>query len=71
MGGAKGDFSMGKISLDERLKREKEKLHRLVEEAINNGIPIIQDEAVMRQNRKVDALVVRLQKELGHHMRKE
>ncbi|SDG61731.1 hypothetical protein [Desulfosporosinus hippei] len=62
---------MGKISLDERLKREKEKLHRLVEEAINNGIPIIQDEAVMRQNRKVDALVVRLQKELGHHMRKE
>ena len=62
---------MGKISLDERLKREKEKLHRLVEEAINNGIPIIQDEAVMTQNRKVDALVVRLQKELGHHMRKE
>lgn len=56
---------MGKISLDERLKREKEKLHRLAEEAINNGIPIIQDEAVMRQNRKVDALVVRLQKELG------
>ncbi|AFQ43794.1 hypothetical protein [Desulfosporosinus meridiei] len=62
---------MGKISLDERLKREKEKLHRLVEEAINNGIPIIQDEAVMRQNRKVDVLVVRLQKELGQHMRKE
>lgn len=62
---------MGKISLDERLKREKEKLYRLVEEAINNGIPIIQDEAVMTQNRKVDALVVRLQKELGHHMRKE
>ncbi|SHI26415.1 hypothetical protein [Desulfosporosinus lacus] len=62
---------MGKISLDERLKREKEKLHRLVEEAIKNEIPIIQDEAVMRQNRKVDALVVGLQKELGHHMRKE
>ncbi|MCO1603873.1 hypothetical protein [Desulfosporosinus nitroreducens] len=62
---------MGKISLDERLKREKEKLHRLVEEAINNGIPIIQDEAVMTQNRKVDALVVRLQKELGHHMRRK
>lgn len=71
MGGVKGDFSMGKISLDERLKREKEKLHRLVEEAIKNEIPIIQDEAVMRQNRKVDALVVGLQKELGHHMRKE
>lgn len=62
---------MGKISLDERLRRETEKLHRLVEEAIKNGIPIIQDEAVMTQNRKVDVLVVRLQKELGHHMRRK
>ncbi|EHQ89096.1 hypothetical protein [Desulfosporosinus youngiae] len=62
---------MGKISLDERLKREKEKLHRLVEEAIKNGIPIIQDEAVMTQNRKVDDLVVKIQKELGHYMRRK
>ena len=62
---------MRKISLNERLKRETEKLHKLVEEALKNGIPIIQDEAVMTQNRKVDALVVRLQKELGHHMRRK
>ncbi len=59
---------MEKISLDERLRRETEKLHKLVEEAIKNGIPIIQDEAVMTQNRKVDALVVRIQRELGHPM---
>lgn len=57
---------MGKISLDERLRRETEKLHKLVEEAIKNGIPIIQDEAVMTQNRKVDALVVRIQRERYH-----
>ena len=59
---------MGKISLDERLRRETEKLHKLVEEAIKKDIPIIQDEAVMTQNRKVDALVVRIQRELGHPM---
>lgn len=59
---------MRKISLDEKLKRETEKLYRLVEEATKNGIPIIQDEVVMTQNRKVDALVVRIQRELGHHM---
>lgn len=62
---------MGKISLNERLKREKEKLHRLVEEAIKNGIPINQDEAVMTQNRRVDALVIRLQKEMGASHEKE
>lgn len=59
---------MGKISLDERLRRETEKLHKFVEKAIKNGIPIIQDEAVMTQNRKVDALVVRIQREMGHPM---
>lgn len=59
---------MEKISLGEKLKRETEKLYSLAEEAIKNGIPIIQDEAVMTQNRKVDDLVVRLQKELGRQM---
>jgi len=34
---------MRKITQDERLRRETEKLHKLVEEAIKNGIPIIQD----------------------------
>lgn len=58
---------MRKLPLDEKLKREKEKLHRLVDAALKNGTPIIQDEAVMAQNRRVDALVVRLQKELGRH----
>ena len=57
---------MKRIPLEKRLKRETEKLQRLVEEALQNGVPIIQDEAVMTQNRKVDVLVVRLQKELGN-----
>ena len=56
---------MRRLVLDEILKKETEKLHRLVDEALKSGIPMIQDEAVMEQNRKVDALVVRLQKKLG------
>ena len=56
---------MRKIRLDESLKKELEKLHILVNEAAKNGIPIVQDEAVMAQNRKVDALVVMVQRELG------
>ncbi len=47
----------------EELEMEKEKLCRLVGEALKNGTPIIQDEAVMAQNRKVDTLVVRIQRE--------
>lgn len=47
----------------EELEMEKEKLSRLVGEALKNGTPIIQDEAVMAQNRKVDTLVVRIQRE--------
>ena len=61
---------MKKMPLNEKLKREKEKLHMLVEEALKNGTPIIQDEAVMAQNCKVDTLVVKLQKELGQHKKK-
>ncbi|MDQ7093617.1 hypothetical protein REC12_08450 [Desulfosporosinus sp. PR] len=56
---------MKKILLNEKLKKETKKLYILVEEALKKGTPIIQDEAVMVQNRKVDALVVKLQKELG------
>ena len=47
----------------EELEMEKEKLCRLVGEALKSGTPIIQDEAVMAQNRKIDTLVVRIQKE--------
>lgn len=49
--------------LNEKLHKEKEKLHRLANEAMNKGIPLVQDEAFMAQNRKVDELVVKIQKE--------
>ncbi len=46
-----------------RLEEEKEKLGRLVKDAIKNGVPLAQDEAVIAQNSKVDELVLKIQRE--------
>ena len=54
---------MKKSSFNEKLEIEKEKLGRLADEDLKNGIPLIQDEAFMAQNRKVDELVVKIQRE--------
>ncbi|MHB8276818.1 MAG: hypothetical protein ACYDIA_04075 [Candidatus Humimicrobiaceae bacterium] len=54
---------MKQVNYQEQLEKEKEKLGRLVNEALKNGVPIVQDEAIMAQNRKVDALVVKIQRE--------
>ncbi|NBJ16992.1 MAG: hypothetical protein FNP40_15835 [Dehalobacter sp. 4CP] len=54
---------MKKESLNDKLEKEKEKLHKLGEEAMKKGIPLREDEAFMKQNRKVDELVYKIQKE--------
>ncbi|MFZ5944024.1 MAG: hypothetical protein ACOYVD_07930 [Bacillota bacterium] len=54
---------MKNMPFNDKLEKEKEKLHRLADEALKNGIPLTQDEAFMAQNRKVDRLVVKIQKE--------
>jgi len=48
---------------NKQLEKEKEKLNKLADEALKNGIPLNQHEAFMEQNRKVDKLVVRIQRE--------
>ncbi len=58
---------MKKAALNDKLEKEQEKLRKLGEEALKNGIPLTQDEAVMAQNRKVDALVVKVTKEQERH----
>lgn len=58
---------MKMTSLNEKLENEKEKLSRLADEAMKNGIPLTHDEIFMAQNRKVDALVVKIQKEKERH----
>ena len=67
----KGDFGHEKASLNEQLEKEQEKLRKLGEEALKNGIPLTQNEAFMAQNRKVDALVVKIIKETEQHRKKQ
>jgi ATP-dependent exoDNAse (exonuclease V) alpha subunit len=56
-------FNVKRVNYREELEKEKEKLERLVNEALKNGIPIIQDEAVMAQSRRVDKLLNKFLKE--------
>lgn len=62
---------MKRMNYHEELEKEKEKLNRLADEALKNGIPLTQDEAFMDQNRKVDALVVKIIKEEERHRKKQ
>lgn len=62
---------MKRVNYHEELEKEKEKLRKLGEEALKNGIPLTQDEAFMAQNRKVDALVVKIQKEKEQNRKKQ
>ncbi|MHB8125421.1 MAG: hypothetical protein ACYDEJ_07220 [Desulfitobacteriaceae bacterium] len=50
-----------KVPLNEKLENEKQKLHRLANEALKKGIPLTQDEKFIAQNYKVDELVVKIQ----------
>jgi len=62
---------MKKESLNDKLKKEQEKLRRLGDEALKKGISLTQDEAFMAQNRKVDELVVKIIKEQERHRKKQ
>jgi len=53
---------MKNIPLNEKLKKEKEKLNKLANEALRKGVPLTQDEKFMAQNRKVDVLVAKIQR---------
>ncbi len=54
---------MKQINYNKELEKEREKLNRLADEAMEKGIPLNQDKAFMEQNRKVDELVVKVQRE--------
>ncbi|AFV01073.1 MULTISPECIES: hypothetical protein [unclassified Dehalobacter] len=58
---------MKKGSLYDEFEREKKKLNRLGNKTLKNGIRLIEDEAFMEQNRKVDELVVKIQIEKEKH----
>jgi len=56
---------------NKELEKEKEKLNRLADKALESGIPLTQDEAFMSQNRKVDELIVKIQMEKERHRNKQ
>ena len=62
---------MKKESLNDKLEKEKDKLHKLGEKVMKKGIPLREDEAFMKQNRKVDELVYKIQKEKVKHKKNQ
>ena len=53
------------------LEKEKEKLNRLADEALKNGIALTKDKTFMVQNRKVDTLIARLLREKKRHRKNQ
>lgn len=51
----------------EKLENEKWKLNSLVKEALENGKPLSQNDAIIMYSRKVDALVIKAQREKNRH----
>ena len=62
---------MKQENYNKELEKEKEKLNRLADKALESGIPLTQDEAFMSQNRKVDELIVKIQMEKERHRNKQ
>lgn len=62
---------MKQMNYNKELEKEREKLNRLANEAMEKGIPLNQDKAFMEQNRKVDELVVKVQREKEKHRRNQ
>lgn len=51
-----------KINLNEELRIEREKLNRMVQETMDNNKSILRDEEIIKQSRKVDALLNKIQR---------
>lgn len=54
---------MKQTDTETKLEKEREKLERLVSEALQKGISPIEDERVLVQTRKVDRLILKIQRE--------
>lgn len=56
---------------EDNLEKEKDKLNRLVVEALENGSSIAQNDIIIEHSCKVDALVVKAQKEKKRPVKKQ
>jgi thiamine monophosphate synthase len=54
-----------------QLEKEKEKLYRLIDQALKNGIPLSQDRKVQMQTQKVDSLILKSYGSLEKHGREQ
>lgn len=50
---------MGTVNPYADLERERRKLIRLIDDALKKGVPITQNDAILEQSRKVDALILK------------
>lgn len=66
-----GGFSLKPMMNKYKLEKEKGKLNRLVEEALDNGNPLALNDTIITHSRKVDDLVVKAQREKKRHIKKQ
>ena len=62
---------MKKLKLFIKLKKERKKLNNLIDEALQNGTPLSQTQAIMEQSQKVNAIVETIQNEISRKPNKE
>lgn len=60
-----------KFKIDTKLKIEKAKLNALVEEAMKKGLPTSENQEILEQSRRVDALIAKKQKQMADRDRHE
>lgn len=62
---------MKRLNYNKELEKERRKLVKLVNEALEKGASLVQDKAIIEQNSKVDDLVVKLQREKENLRKKQ
>lgn len=60
-----------KSEIETKLKNEKAKLNTLVEEAMKKGLSTSDNQEILEQSRKVDALIAKKQKMMADKSRHE
>jgi len=51
-------------SIRDQMNQEKEKLNRLIEDSMQKGIPVSNNQEILEQSRKVDKLINEYQKQI-------
>lgn len=56
---------MADAKIQNRLEQERRKLIRLINRALEQGVPITDNAAILEQSHKVDTLIIEMQKGIG------